>query len=67
MCIRDRAIEDDWRSKPSHRMLPNQWTGSTVFKLRDPKGAPAPAGDPKRGGRTAAPALPNKAEFQALG
>eukprot|EP00969_Alexandrium_andersonii_P356630 15446972-Alexandrium_andersonii.AAC.1 len=22
-----RAVEDDWRRKPLHRMLPNPWTG----------------------------------------
>eukprot|EP00969_Alexandrium_andersonii_P030652 1336794-Alexandrium_andersonii.AAC.1 len=48
-------------------MLPNQWTGSTVFKLKDPKGANAPVGTPKHSNRAAAPALQDKAGFRALG
>eukprot|EP00969_Alexandrium_andersonii_P208024 9188654-Alexandrium_andersonii.AAC.1 len=48
-------------------MLPNQWTGSTVFKLKSPEGANAPDGGSKHGTRTAAPAPPDKAVFQKLG
>eukprot|EP00969_Alexandrium_andersonii_P263443 11643452-Alexandrium_andersonii.AAC.1 len=48
-------------------MLPNQWTGSTVFRLKETPGAHASSGNPKPSSRTAAPALPDGVEFRTLG
>eukprot|EP00969_Alexandrium_andersonii_P303993 13437421-Alexandrium_andersonii.AAC.1 len=48
-------------------MLPNHWTGSTVFRLKEPRGARVPVGDLRSGNRAAVPALQSEAGFEELG
>eukprot|EP00969_Alexandrium_andersonii_P331424 14648239-Alexandrium_andersonii.AAC.1 len=48
-------------------MLPNQWTGSTVFRLKESQGASVPEGNLMSSNRTAAPVLQGEAEFRVLG